>query len=703
MESAAGFSARDYCRVGDYRRGLIQSLRERKQNGSYSMAMALALIKTKRPRHAISVLIQLAISNPNDADEAASLAAQAIKNLEPSKSDIDFAASSLHSIILKPFSLALIAANIKSQDARSFFIESHISLLGLDSHRLELMRAYIAYLDDNHKDALSIAQSLSCQDARDIEATNLVATILLHHNYTYEARRFACRSLRADPKDTRALQILGVALYKEARWRPARRVFKILHSVLGDDLSLCNSLIAPPPIALSTNSLPEAIEGFKNLEKLVAQKPNLMGIEKSLSLFSMMLPSEFFLPYAGPISVRHNLEVARGFIRLSAQGLVHDIKSYYELNPPRIAVRNQHKPINFKIRIAFISRFFSFHSNHEAHRGLIANLDRKRFHIILIHRSGSSVDEVHLSLNKCADQVIYLENDFGDSCRRILELNLDILFFTDVGMTPLDYVLAMPHLARRQCTSWGLPHTTGVREIDYHLRSKIFSDCEDQSEYTEALVETNGYFGYFDRTEYKLNVLSRDYFMLPPDRFLIGCLQTLHKIHPDFDSYLEDIASIDESIMIVICPSESDFVMEKYVNRIKRSAPTAYRQLCILKRTNLDEFYSLNNLLDLNLDTIYYGAGISFVQTTWCGPPYVTEFGNQVRSAVVSRSYQYANINNPPIAHDKFEYINLVKKYFENRDELAALRAEIHQKSEGTIYNNETYLRSCEEAFASFL
>lgn len=699
MHSSKVASIEDCCRIGDYRQAFFLSKRRREHGLADGEKLAFILLKLKR--YKLSILLALeSLSNHSDSEgNCVSIVAQCLKRIRPNRHLFDTFFPRFDAIRLEPRAIALIVSSIQDEDIRKHFLNLYSKVHSCLDCDCRLREAYTAFFDGMHTHALSIAQDLVNSNIQNTEASNLAADILLQNNYPYHARRYACLSLKHKPYDISALTFLALSLNQEARWKATRRVFQILHSINNDDLSLINSLIALPTIALAANDLSEAIQGFQALEELYESNSALMGIEESLKLCTATLPSEFYLPYEGPVSVKKNLELARSFIRLSAQPLIDCIKSHYTASPckvPKTALATQSYG---KIKIGFISRFFNFHSNLEAHYGLITNLDKSRFHVVVIHRAGSVVDAEQVKLNDAVDQVLYLEDDFGDSCRVIHELDLDILFFTDVGMCPLDYVIAMPHLARKQFTSWGLPHTTGVKEIDYYLRSQIFSDCEDQSEYTEQLVETQGYFGYFDYCKYKLNNLSRDYFLLPPDRFLVGCLQSLHKIHPDFDIYLEHIALIDESILIVICPSSHDLIMHRFIERIKKSAPTAYRQLCILQRSSLDDFYSLNNLLDLNLDTINYGAGVTFVQTTWCGPPYVTEFRNLLRSSVVSRSYQFAGISNPPIAYDRNQYIDLVKKYFNDRESLAALRDEIQLKSRGTIYNNEAYLRSCEKAF----
>jgi hypothetical protein len=689
------------CRLGEYREACLIGLHLFKKNLELDISIPFALLKSKKYRLSASLAIELAKQKPSQIAGCGNILALALSGFTPTTQEIDNAIELTKTGTMTPAMVAFIGSKISDNETRTHFYESYLLAHSFTDTAIALTKAYSLKFLGNVTHALNIAQKLVLNDPSLTEACNLSAEILLDNNYTYEARRYACLSIKYTPNDIQALELLGASLYKEARWKPARRIFSIIHAQTGDDISLLNSLITLPPFPLRAGDLSEAIKGFDLLKQLMLKSPKLIGIEKSLQLCKMPLPSEFYLAYEGPFSIRENLEAVRAYLRLSSHNLVNDIIIHSCQN--KIGCRSidsrRNKPAKNKIKIGFVSRYFSSHSNLEAHYGLIKHLSRDYFSIYLIHRPGVVRDGQHFEANALADHVIYLIDDFGGSCRMIAKLELDILFFTDVGMVPMDSVLAMPHLARYQVTSWGLPHTTGVKEIDYYMRSSIFSDCEGQSEYSEKLVDIDGYIGYFPCDKYALRELTKDYFLLPPDRFLIGCLQTSHKIHPDFDSYLEAIAKINESILIVMSPSESDTLMRCFIERLKHTAPTAHSQLCILARTTLDDFFSLNHILDLNLDTIHYGAGITFVQSTWCGPPYVTQQSNHMKGSVVSRSYKYAGIKKPPVAQNQDEYIEIVRFYFEHREQLKDLREEIQAKAMGSIYNNQSYITNYEQFF----
>jgi predicted O-linked N-acetylglucosamine transferase (SPINDLY family) len=678
-------------RIGEYRLATKAGLRHCKIHKEFDLSLPTALAKLGRYRIATKLLLQLAKKNESHLGGCVNISTTCLKHWDPTPEEIRKAASFCGALKLSPSMLAAIVSSIKGE-AEAKYIFEHFGM-HLEKRDIEMYRAYLSRFKQDDTQALSRAQALIANDESDRDAAVLAAEILHDNDYTYASRRFACLALRHNRKDIRALEILALSLHKESRWKASRVIFKALHAETGDDISLLNSLIALPPVTHIPDDLSKAVEGFTNLSELLTDPPTLMGLELSLKL-STPISSEFFLAYEGPVCVRQNLESVRNFLRLSATSLLSDITRHHQGVEYKSGLNVRTRK---KVKIGFISRFFSNHSNLEAHFGLINKLDRSGFEITIIHRAGAAIDQRHLDLNSLADDVVYLRDDFGESCKVISELRLDILFFTDIGMMALDSLLAMAHLAPMQITSWGLPHTTGVKEIDIYARSSIFRDCEGQESYTERLIETDGYIGYFTYDANTLSRKGRDYFLIPPDRFLVGCLQTTHKIHPDFDWYLNEIAKIDESILIVMVPSEQDRQMEAFIRRLKKNAPAAYAQLCLLQRTSLEEFYSLNAELDLNLDTIHYGAGITFIQTTWCGPPYITQHSNLVRASVVSRSYKYMKISRPPVAQSKEGYIELVRYYFNNRNKLLELSEEIRAKSEGTIYNNDSYIRSYEK------
>lgn len=688
------------CRVGEYRKAALHALklvRARKETvNDFDLVLPTALGKCGHYRASIQSALKILSCSLSFRGDLIIIIANAIKRLTIQPSDIINALDYINEVSLSPAEAAVIAAGLEEVNLRTLFIEETTRRYCFTNSELSYISAYISYREGDFSAAMRLLQANQSDQDYSPTSAKLVARILLDTGYYYPARRYACHLLRRDRKDIEALDILGQALNAESHWKAARKAYDLLQEITRDEISQLNKLYIMPQVAVSVNELSKALDSFiVNLRSFSLDEESI-GFIRSLSVATPTCHS-FFLAYHGDINLKWLLEAYYRHVRCIARQVIEENFSSHSPHSRSAPSTPFLRKVNSRVRIGFMSRAFFQHSNLQAHAGLIKNLSRDLFEVILIHRHGVTTDLAHADINKHADQSIYLASDFGSTCKQIADLHLDISFITDIGMNPLDGVLPMVRLAPLQVTGWGLPHTTGLSEIDYYLRSTIFDDCENQSEYTEKLVSLGGYLGYFEFDKTALLEKSTDYFFLPPDRFLVGCLQTLHKIHPDFDFYLEEIARLDESILIIIAASENDVLNQRFVQRIKKTAPTAFNQICFVQRMAMSDYHSLNHLLDLNLDPIHYGAGITFVETAWCGPPCITLRGKTLRSSVVSRSYEYAEINDAPIATSKDEYIALFKDLMGNGERRRKLKEEIQRKSQSTIYNNRDYIQSCEQ------
>jgi predicted O-linked N-acetylglucosamine transferase (SPINDLY family) len=664
--------------------------------------LPFSLIRCGRYRAALWISLDLLSHDSEPSPDLIQIICDAIANLCFSKEELLQVFRYIQDVSLNPIQVSCIASNLQSEDLSIIFLEEATRRYHFSPDVIALINALVCHHQGDDTAALRLLQEAQAQGRLSKDSALLIASILSVSGSLYHARVYACIALKMDRRDIKTLDILGQILYQESRWKATRRVYALIHQIAGDDMSMLNMRFTLPLVALSSKELATSLASYREEFANPQRRNDYMGVEQAIKI-SYPLCHTFYLAYQGDIGLRDYLESYNSL----ARSICHQIVSAnYTAYSPQGPIKSSKAALvrdDSRIKIGFISKNFYQHSNLQAHEGLISQLDRSRFEVTLIHRQGTTQDVAHNSLNKHADKIIYLGGDFGGNCKLIAKLSLDILYFTDIGMNPLDSLLAMVCLAPKQITGWGIPHTTGLAEIDYYMRSSIFDDCEDAREYTETLAPIDGYIGYFVIDKAALTPKPPEYFMLPPDRFLIGCLQALHKIHPDFDDYLELIARIDESIMIVIAASDHDALNHRFVRRLRTSAPTAYGQICFLQKMGMGDYYSLNQLLDLNLDTVHYGAGITFVQTAWCGPPCVTQRGNTVRSSVVSRSYEYAGITDPPIAKDKAEYVAMVEGLMRNKQRRLELREEIHAKSEGTIYNNHDHINSCQEFFTDLV
>ena len=155
--------------------------------------------------------------------------------------------------------------------------------------------------------------------------------------------------------------------------------------------------------------------------------------------------------------------------------------------PPREAEQPFKPSPPAKIRIGFISRFFTEHNIARLMGGLITDLSRDRFDVTAIS-VGAHSDARAKRIQQQADHFVQVPFKLPAARSLIAQQHLDVLFYTDIGMEPMTYSLAFSRLAPVQCATWGHGVTTGIPTIDYFISSIHLESVGSEQQYTEQLV-----------------------------------------------------------------------------------------------------------------------------------------------------------------------------------------------------------------------
>lgn len=349
-----------------------------------------------------------------------------------------------------------------------------------------------------------------------------------------------------------------------------------------------------------------------------------------------------------------------------------------------------------KLRIGFLSRYFYQHSNAQAFYSYFRYMDRSRFEVVVIHRHDTVVDPVHLEINQLADEVLYLDSSLTASYAFLRCLDLNILFFTDIGMDPFDFLVPNMKACPIQITGWGLPHTSGLQSIDYYLSSSWIETKDNQGEYSENLVLLEGLPCCFPRSMLYFRRTPRSYFFLPDDAFVYGCVQSLSKIHPDLDLILEQISSAIPTAIFAFMASHDESLDQEFLNRIKKRAPSAFNRTMLLNRCTSGDFLGACDCFDVLLDTPYYGAGITAYIAAYVGTPTVCFRGSRLRDSTQALIYNHLGIENPPIAESISEYVDIAVNLGLDSQKRFELKRQIIESAH-LLYDDQTFIRSFEE------
>lgn len=305
---------------------------------------------------------------------------------------------------------------------------------------------------------------------------------------------------------------------------------------------------------------------------------------------------------------------------------------------------------NRKIRVGFHSSFLRHHSVGLLAQGVILNLSRDAFEVIVIIYDASPRDELTERVLKSADRAVLLAESLAVAQQQVADLQLDVLVFTEIGMDLPTYFLAFSRLALRTAVFWGHAVTSGIDAVDYFISSSLFQHDEpspdgdeaqghqqQQSKYVECVYEMRHLTTYFlppvafpqsrklvhdnfDKFRESLGLPSRS---LLETMFLVP--QTLYKLHPDFDALVEGILSkLPHTAFLVVLTGSKPWLADDIRARWRRTlSPQVYRRIYFIRQLNMTEFMDVCAMADVVLDPFPVGGGRSSFEIFAVGTPIV--------------------------------------------------------------------------------
>jgi len=340
-------------------------------------------------------------------------------------------------------------------------------------------------------------------------------------------------------------------------------------------------------------------------------------------------------------------------------------------------------------RVGICSDFLRSHTIGKLYSGIIRSLKQKGFHLTILRGPDAKTDEASICIDSLADASIRLPQSLATARELVLRQELDLLLYPDIGMSPYTYMLALERLARIQATSWGHPNTTGLNTVDYFISSDLIEPADGQTKYTEQLIKLAKLPCVYERPQTKETSSSRDRFRLPSNNCLIGIPQSLFKFHPDYDNVLEQIISRLPNARYVLIEGQNKPQTDRLKARWGKKAPTTLENTIFLPRMSQADYLCLLETVDLLLDPIYFGSGNTFYESMALGTPLVTMPGDYMRGRIVAGGYKQMKLENPPIAMDIQDYIELTVKLAQDTELRSLMKQEIRSAAQKHLFNDQ--------------
>jgi protein O-GlcNAc transferase len=124
-------------------------------------------------------------------------------------------------------------------------------------------------------------------------------------------------------------------------------------------------------------------------------------------------------------------------------------------------------------------------------RGIIANIDRRRFEVFVYH-TGSLVDAETDWAKTRVDRFVQGPRPLHAWLEELARDRPDVMFYPEVGMDPATCTLAALRLAPVQVAGWGHPVTTGLPSMDLFVSGELLEGTAAEAHYRERLVRLPG-------------------------------------------------------------------------------------------------------------------------------------------------------------------------------------------------------------------
>ena len=449
-------------------------------------------------------------------------------------------------------------------------------------------------------------------------ALNALGVALNEQDQPDEADEAFRAAIEADPGCADAYINLGNSLYEQGRSDEAAAQYRTANDVRPSDAARIKAATVLPVIMGTEDEVAAARARFDaGVARLARQK---LHVADPLAELGM---TGFYLAYHG-VNDRPSQEALGRLMLESCPSLAFEA--------PHCAGKTA-RPAGARFKIGFISRHFSNHTIGRLQRGLIQHLDRGTFEVTVL-RWPQPADEIGDQIAASADRLIELPMTLEGAREAIAAEQLDVLYYTDVGMEPFTYFLSFARLAPVQCVFWGHPMTTGSPTIDYFLSGQDLEVDGGDDHYTERLVRLATPPVCYQRPALPAVPKTRSAFGLDDETHVYLCPQTLFKFHPSFDPLIKSILEHDPEGELVLIEGKHPHWQELLLARFRSSIGAAADRIRFLPRQGYDDFLSLLATADVILDPPLYGGGNSTLEAFAVGTPVVTLPGAFLRDRI---------------------------------------------------------------------
>jgi len=542
------------------------------------------------------------------------------------------------------------------------------------------------------EEAISQYQQALALEPKHLETYLALGCALISQSQFTAATACFQQALILNPDSPEAYHNQGVALAHQNQADEAINCFQKALQLKPDFVeAYWHHLLILPILYDSPEQIPvwrqRFCQGLNNLIQQTALKPSfggknaLKGLEKSVITF--------YLGYQG----FKDRGLQRKYGKLAHQVMANNYPQWVNLLPkPRLSQTD-------KIRVGYLSSHFRQHTIAKLTLGWLQNCDRQSFEIYSYH-IGHQADLTTQQFRSYSDSFYHIHDSLEAICQQVIADKLHILVFTDIGMDPRTTQIAGLRLAPWQCMTWGHPVTSGLPTIDYYLSSDLMEPQNAQAHYCEKLVCLPNISICYEKPSIPELTKTRSDFHFREEAVIYLSCQSLFKYLPQFDYIFAEIAQRVPHAQFAFISIPGTVMGAEFAARLGRAfikVGLNSEDYCVfLPAQNQVDYFNLNLVSDIFLDTFSWSGGNTTLEAIACGLPVVTCPGEFMRGRHSYGILQMMGVTET-IAQDQAEYIDIATRL--------GLEPKWRQQIVRKIYERHSWLyddQTCVTALESF-
>ena len=357
-----------------------------------------------------------------------------------------------------------------------------------------------------------------------------------------------------------------------------------------------------------------------------------------------------------------------------------------------------------KIRIGYVSSRFVSNAVTFYMANRIIHHDRNTFEVY-VFAIGAGHDGVTDRLAGNCDHFIRLGNslDYQGNAQQIVDSELDILLFADIGMDIITYLLGGLRLAPIQCALLGHASTTGLPNIDYYFTSEIESEKAHEQYREKVVMMPNVGSAQLippGLQQQPTKGINRQQLGIPEDAFVfVSCANGMKHI-PERDYIYTEILRRVPNAWILIKPFSVGDYDQKMVDRFSKMDGLAGGKGRIVYLPGCDsqaDVFAYLGLANAQLDSFPFNGWTTSIEAFCLGLPTITQEGNAYRSRIGAGFLRAMGISEG-IAGNEKEYIAWAVRFAQDANLRQWVRNRIKATRKNLLFKNVALQAEYEKA-----